>query len=437
MKGWRQDNLTQSLPDVHASIPVPQDGGFFRKLWAYTGPGLMVAVGYMDPGNWATDIAGGAQFGYTLLSVVLISNLFAILLQHLALKLGIATGRDLAQACRDSYSRPVAMTLWVLCEIAIAATDLAEVIGSAIALNLLFGLPIAIGVGLTVLDVILLLLLQHKGFRFIESLVASLILIILVSFAYELIVSRPNVQAMLGGLLPRPEIVTTPGMLYVAIGILGATVMPHNLYLHSSIVQTRDFPRTDAGRQSAIKFATLDSTISLMLAFFINAAILVLSAATFHFSGNQQVADIMDAHRLLDPLLGAKLASVLFAVALLASGQNSTLTGTLAGQIVMEGFLRLQLKPWIRRLVTRLLAIIPALVIALLYGDSGTTRLLVFSQVVLSLQLSFAVVPLVQFTGNKLKMGAFVNAAWLNLLAWMVTGIIIVLNIYLLAETVF
>lgn len=437
MKGWRQDNLTQSLPDVHASIPVPQDGGFFRKLWAYTGPGLMVAVGYMDPGNWATDIAGGAQFGYTLLSVVLISNLFAILLQHLALKLGIATGRDLAQACRDSYSRPVAMTLWVLCEIAIAATDLAEVIGSAIALNLLFGLPIAIGVGLTVLDVILLLLLQHKGFRFIESLVASLILIILVSFAYELIVSRPNVQAMLGGLLPRPEIVTTPGMLYVAIGILGATVMPHNLYLHSSIVQTRDFPRTDAGRQSAIKFATLDSTISLMLAFFINAAILVLSAATFHFSGNQQVADIMDAHRLLDPLLGAKLASVLFAVALLASGQNSTLTGTLAGQIVMEGFLRLQLKPWIRRLVTRLLAIIPALVIALLYGDSGTTRLLVFSQVVLSLQLSFAVVPLVQFTGNKLKMGAFVNAAWLNLLAWVVTGIIIVLNIYLLAETVF
>ncbi|MBC8156522.1 MAG: Nramp family divalent metal transporter, partial [Bacteroidetes bacterium] len=262
MKGWRQENLTHSLPEVHASIPVPQNGSFFRKLWAFTGPGLMVAVGYMDPGNWATDIAGGAQFGYKLLSVILISNLFAILLQHLSLKLGIATGRDLAQACRDHYSRPVSFVLWVLCEIAIAACDLAEVIGSAIALNLLFGLPLPVGVTLTVLDVLLLLTLQNKGFRFLESLVASLILIIMVSFAYELIVSRPDVQAVLGGLLPRPEIVTTPGMLYIAIGILGATVMPHNLYLHSSIVQTRDFPRTDAGRQSAIKFATIDSTVS-------------------------------------------------------------------------------------------------------------------------------------------------------------------------------
>ncbi len=429
--------LTNSLPDVHASIPVPANGGFFRKLWAYTGPGLMVAVGYMDPGNWATDIAGGAQFGYKLLSVILISNLFAILLQHLALKLGIATGRDLAQACRDHYSRRVAIFLWVLCEIAIAACDLAEVIGSAIALNLLFGLPLTVGVMLTVLDVLLLLLLQHKGFRFIESLVASLILIILISFTYELVVSRPDVQGMIGGLLPRPEIVTTPGMLYIAIGILGATVMPHNLYLHSSIVQTRDFPRNDAGRQSAIKFATIDSTISLLLAFFINGAILVLAAATFHFSGNQQVADIMDAHRLLDPILGVKLASMLFAVALLASGQNSTLTGTLAGQIVMEGFLNLQLKPWVRRLVTRSVAILPALVVSILYGEKGSSDLLVFSQVILSLQLSFAVVPLVQFTSDRLKMGRFVNPAWVRVTAWTVAGIIGVLNVYLLIETVF
>ncbi len=327
--------------------------------------------------------------------------------------------------------------LWILCEIAIAACDLAEVIGSAIALNLLFGLPLAVGVAFTVLDVLLLLLLQHKGFRFLESLVASLILVILVSFAYELIVSRPDVQAVLGGLLPRPEIVTTPGMLYIAIGILGATVMPHNLYLHSSIVQTRDFPRTDAGRQSAIKFATIDSTISLFLAFFINAAILVLSAAAFHFSGNQQVADITDAHRLLDPLLGVKLASVLFAVALLASGQNSTLTGTLAGQIVMEGFLNLKLKPWVRRLVTRSIAIIPALIVAILYGEQGSSKLLIFSQVVLSLQLSFAVVPLVQFTSDQLKMGRFVNPGWMRITAWTVAGIIGVLNVYLLAETVF
>ena len=429
--------LTNSLPDVHASVAVPANGGFFRKLWAYTGPGLMVAVGYMDPGNWATDIAGGAQFGYKLLSVILISNLFAILLQHLALKLGIATGRDLAQACRDHYSRRVAIFLWILCEIAIAACDLAEVIGSAIALNLLFGLPLTVGVVLTVLDVLILLLLQHKGFRFIESLVASLILIIIISFTYELVVSRPDVQGMLGGLLPRPEIVTTPGMLYIAIGILGATVMPHNLYLHSSIVQTRDFPRNDAGRQSAIKFATIDSTISLLLAFFINGAILVLAAATFHFSGNQQVADITDAHRLLDPILGVKLASVLFAVALLASGQNSTLTGTLAGQIVMEGFLNLQLKPWVRRLVTRSVAILPALVVSILYGEKGSSDLLVFSQVVLSLQLSFAVVPLVQFTNDRLKMGRFVNPAWVRITAWTVAGIIGVLNVYLLVQTVF
>ncbi len=403
---------------------------------AYFGPGLMVAVGYMDPGNWATDIAGGAQFGYRLLSVVLISNLFAILLQHLSLKLGIATGRDLAQACRDHFSRPVATGLWALAEIAIAATDLAEVIGSAIALNLLFGLPLTVGILITALDVLLLLFLQNKGFRLIERIVASLIFLIIGCFGYELLVSQPAVADIVSGLIPRTEIITNPSMLYIAIGILGATVMPHNLYLHSSIVQTRDFSRDDVGRKSAIKFATIDSTISLFLAFFINAAILILSAAAFHFSGNQTVADITDAHRLLDPVLGVKFAGILFAVALLASGQNSTLTGTLAGQIVMEGFLNLRVKPWIRRLITRLVAIVPALIVAILYGERGTSELLVFSQVVLSLQLSFAVVPLVQFTNDKLKMGRFVNPGWVKITSWVVAVIIITLNGYLLWNTV-
>ena len=432
---WRQEIFTHSLPESHASVHVPTSAGFFRTLKAYLGPGLMVAVGYMDPGNWATDIAGGAQFGYRLLSVVLISNLFAILLQHLSLKLGIATERDLAQACRDHYSRPVSLGLWALAEIAIAATDLAEVIGSAIALNLLFGLPLPVGIVITAVDVLLLLWLQNKGFRIIEIIVAGLIFLILACFAYELLASRPSVQAVLGGLLPRAEVVTNPRMLYIAIGILGATVMPHNLYLHSSIVQTRDYPRTETGKAVAVKFATIDSTISLLLAFFINAAILILAAAAFHFSGNQQVADIADAHRLLDPLLGVQMASVLFAVALLASGQNSTLTGTLAGQIVMEGFLNLRLKPWARRLITRLIAIVPALVVALLYGERGTSQLLVFSQVVLSLQLSFAVVPLVQFTGDRMKMGRFTNPRWMRVLAWGVAGIIIGLNGYLLLQT--
>ena len=434
-KGWRQANDTNSLADVHSSVHVPVNGGFFKTLKAYAGPGLMVAVGYMDPGNWATDIAGGARFGYRLLSVVLISNLFAILLQHLALKLGIATGRDLAQACRDHFSRPVSVGLWLLAEIAIAATDLAEVIGSAIALNLLFGLPLTVGILITALDVLLLLYLQNKGFQVIERIVASLIFLIVGCFGYELLVSQPNVGEVVAGLVPHTEIITNPGMLYIAIGILGATVMPHNLYLHSSIVQTRDFSRDDIGRQSAIKFATIDSTVSLFLAFFINAAILILSAAAFHFSGNQQVADITDAHRLLDPILGVKLAGILFAVALLASGQNSTLTGTLAGQIVMEGFLNLRIKPWIRRLITRLVAIVPALVVAILYGERGTSELLVFSQVILSLQLSFAVVPLVQFTSDKLKMGRFANPVWMKGLSWIVAILIMGLNGYLLWDT--
>ena len=396
----------------------------------------MVAVGYMDPGNWATDLAGGAQFGYRLLSVILISNLFAMLLQHLALKLGVASGRDLAQACRDHYSRPVSFGLWMLAEIAIAACDLAEVIGSAIALNLLFGLPLAVGILITAADVLLLLLLQNRGFQWLERIVASLIFLITACFGYELFVSQPVVINVLGGLIPRAEVVTNPDMLYIGIGILGATVMPHNLYLHSSIIQTRDYDRDDIGRKSAIKFATIDSTVSLFLAFFINAAILILSAAAFHTSGNQQVADITDAYKLLDPVLGTKVAGIVFAVALLASGQNSTLTGTLAGQIVMEGFLNIRLKPWLRRLITRLIAIIPAMVVAILYGEQGTNELLIFSQVILSLQLSFAVVPLVVFTNDKFKMGRFANPSWVRITAWVVAVIIIALNAYLLWDTI-
>ncbi len=433
--GWRSTPMYNSLPEVFGTISVPGTGSFWKKLLAFAGPGLMVAVGYMDPGNWATDIAGGAQFGYTLLSVILISNIFAIFLQYLALKLGIATGRDLAQACRDHYNKPVAFTLWVLCEIAIAACDLAEVIGSAIALNLLFGIPLTFGVLITVMDVLLILFFQHKGFRYIESIVGSLIIVILFCFGYEIIVSKPDVFPMLAGLLPAAKIVFNPNMLYIAIGILGATVMPHNLYLHSSIVQTRNFEKNNTGRKMAVKFATIDSTVSLLLAFFINAAILIVSAATFHNTGYQDVADINDAYKLLTPLLGAGLASIFFAIALLASGQNSTLTGTLAGQIVMEGFLHIRLKPWLRRLITRLIAVIPALIVTIMYGEKGTTSLLILSQVILSMQLSFAVVPLVLFTSDKKKMGIFVNKPYIKIIAWVISAIIIVLNVYLLIET--
>jgi manganese transport protein len=436
--GWRRPRTSPSLSEVFGSIKVPaQNASFWRKLMAFWGPGLMVAVGYMDPGNWATDIAGGAQFGYTLLSVILISNLFAMLLQHLAAKLGIVTGRDLAQACRDHYSKPVGMVLWFLCEIAIAACDLAEVIGSAIALNLLFGLPLPWGVVLTILDVLVVLLFQSRGFRVIESIVAGLSVVIFGCFLYEIMVSKPDWFGIVGGLVPQPQVVTNPKMLYIAIGILGATVMPHNLYLHSSIVQTRAIEQTESGKRMAIKFATIDSTVALFLAFFVNAAILVTAAAAFHRNGLHSVADISDAHKLLAPVLGAGAASAVFAIALLASGQNSTLTGTLAGQIVMEGFLNLKLKPWLRRLITRGIAVVPALIVTLLYGEKGTSELLVLSQVILSFQLSFAVVPLVLFTGSKDKMGIFVNRPWVQAIAWLVSGIIIVLNVYLLFETFF
>lgn len=434
--GWRHARHAPSLPEVFSSIAVPRNGSWWRKLLAFAGPGMMVAVGYMDPGNWATDLAGGAQFGYLLLSVILISNLFAIVLQHLAVKLGVVTGRDLAQACRDHFSPRVSFALWVLCEIAIAACDLAEVIGSAIALNLLFGLPIVIGVVLTALDVLLVLFLQGKGFRYVEALVVTLIAVIGASFLYEVIVSQPSVSGMLGGLLPSPRVVFDPSALYIAIGILGATVMPHNLYLHSSIVQTRAFDRDETGKRMAVKYATIDSTLALGFAFFINAAILIMAAATFHGTAHADVADIHDAYRLLSPLLGAPLASTLFAVALLASGQNSTLTGTMAGQIVMEGFLNIRIRPWLRRLLTRMVAIVPALITALWFGDTGTGKLLVFSQVILSLQLSFAVIPLVLFTSEKAKMGVFTNGKWLTRVSWAIAVFIAVLNGYLLVQTV-
>ncbi len=436
-KAWRRERSADSLPEVFSSINIPKDGGFWRKLFAFTGPGMMVAVGYMDPGNWATDIAGGAKFGYTLLSVILISNIFAIILQHLSLKLGIVAERDLAQACRDHFHPTVNFILWILCEIAIAACDLAEVIGAAIALNLLFGIPLTWGVVITVVDVFIILFLQAKGFRIIESIVAGLIFVILGCFAYEIILSKPDIFPILSGLVPQKEVITNPAMLYIAIGILGATVMPHNLYLHSSIVQTRNYDRTHEGKKEAIKFATIDSTMALLLAFFINAAILIVAAATFHTTGNQDIADIHDAHEMLAPLLGTTLASIFFAVALLASGQNSTLTGTLAGQIVMEGFLNIRLKPWLRRLVTRLIAVIPALIVTIIYGERGTTDLLLLSQVILSMQLSFAVVPLVMFTGSKLKMGEFVNKLWLKIIIWIIAFVIILLNLYLLYETFF
>jgi manganese transport protein len=433
--GWRLPSSDLSLAEVHGSIAIPEGAGFWRKLFAFAGPGYLVAVGYMDPGNWATDLAGGARYGYTLLSVIMISNLMAILLQALAARLGIASGRDLAQACRDSYSKPVTIVLWVLCEIAIAACDLAEVIGAAIALNLLFGLPLIWGVLFTALDVLVVLFLQHRGFRYVEALVVGLIVLIAGSFAFELLRARPDLAAVASGFWPRTEIVRNPDMLYIAISILGATVMPHNLYLHSSIVQTRKYLDTPEGRSEAIRYATIDSSVALMSALFINAAILIMAAAVFHGNGHENVADISDAYQLLSPLLGTTMASVLFAVALLCSGQNATLTGTLAGQIVMEGFINLRLRPWLRRLITRLIAIVPAVIVVQLYGERGTGPLLILSQVILSLQLPFAVFPLVAFTSDARKMGPFVSPRWVSALAWTVAVIIAALNVYLLYQT--
>ena len=420
-----------SLPDVHRSVAVPLVG-FWRKLGAFAGPGYLVAVGYMDPGNWATDIAGGSAFGYTLLSVILLSNIMAMVLQALSAKLGIIGGMDLAQACRATYSRPVSLLLWLLCELAIVACDLAEVIGTAIALQLLFGVSLVTGILITAVDVLLILALQRFGFRKLEAFIVALLIVIAGCFAIELLLARPSLGGIARGLVPTSEILTNPAMLYVAMGILGATVMPHNLYLHSSIVQTRAFDRSDAGKREALKLATIDSSVALFLALFINAAILILAAAAFHVNGRTEVAEIQDAYRLLAPALGIGAASTLFAVALLASGQNSTVTGTLAGQIVMEGFLDIRLPVWLRRFITRALAIVPAAIVAALYGEGGTAKLLVLSQVVLSLQLPFAMVPLVQFTSDPARMGAHANRGWLKYAAWMICAVVIVLNVTLL-----
>ncbi|MFL5338514.1 MAG: Nramp family divalent metal transporter [Geminicoccaceae bacterium] len=431
---FRRTEDLPSLPEVHGTIAASRSGNPLRRLLSFVGPGYLVAVGYMDPGNWATDLAGGSAFGYTLLSVVLISNLMAILLQSLAARLGIATGRDLAQACRAHYSRPVNLALWALCEGAIIACDLAEVIGTAIALQLLFGIPLVLGASLTALDVMLILLLQQRGFRYLEAFIISLITVIAVCFAIEMVIAEPDWGGVARGFVPSAEIIANPAMLYIAIGILGATVMPHNLYLHSSIVQTRRWDASASGRREAVRFATIDSTVALSLALFVNAAILILAAAAFHTTGQTEVAEIQDAYRLLSPTLGVAAASTLFALALLASGQNSTITATLAGQIVMEGFLRLRLVPWLRRIVTRLIAIVPVVVVAWLYGESGTAQMLILSQVVLSLQLPFAVVPLVRFTTDRKLMGELVAPRWVAVLAWAVTAVIITLNIKLLFD---
>jgi manganese transport protein len=421
-----------SLPEVHRTVAVPAGISFWRKLLVFSGPGFLVAVGYMDPGNWATDILGGSRFAYRLLFVLLMSNLMAILLQSLAARLGIVTQQDLAQACRAHYSRRTSLFLWVICEVAIAACDLAEVIGSAIALNLLFHLPLLAGVCLTSLDVLAILYLQHKRFRWLEAVVVTLIATIGICYLVEIIMVRPEWGGILRGLLPTRQLLTDREMLYVAVSILGATVMPHNLYLHSSLVQTRAIDRSREGLRTALRFNFLDSCLALNLAFLINSAILVMAAATFYRHGMYHVAEIQEAYHTLTPLLGAPLASFLFALALLCSGQNSTLTGTLAGQIVMEGFLHLRLSPWLRRLVTRLLAIVPAVITVALYGQSGTAKLLVLSQVVLSLQLSFAVFPLVQFTCDPAKMGEFTVRGWMKLLAWVTAWLILALNAYLL-----
>ena len=436
--GWKKGveeesrELAKSLPEVHKSIPVPKNYGFFRKLMVFAGPGFLVAVGYMDPGNWATDLAGGSKFGYALLSVILLSNFFAMLLQHLALKLGVVTGRDLAQMCKEQYSKKTAIFLWLMAEVMIIACDLAEVLGSAIALNLLFGIPILWGVIITAVDVLIILLLQNKGFRYIEAVVVTLISTITLAFVAEIVLSSPSIGPLLVGFIPTTKLVFNPEMLYIAIGILGATVMPHNLYLHSAIVQTRNYEESEEGKREAVKFATIDSTAALGLALFVNAAILIVSAATFYYKGYNDVAEIEEAYKLLAPLLGTGLASVLFALALLASGQNSTITGTLAGQIIMEGFINFRIKPWMRRLITRLMAIVPAVIFIAIYGSKGVTDLLILSQVVLSIQLSFAVFPLIMFTSSKKIMGNFANSRAMTIISWTIALFIASLNAWLI-----
>jgi manganese transport protein len=431
--GWREPRATPSLTDVFRSIVVPTAGSPFRRFLAFIGPGYLVAVGYMDPGNWATSLAGGAKFGYALLFVALLSNVMAILLQSLCARLAVASGRDLAQACRDAFPRWVSGPLWVLAELAIIATDLAEVIGTAIGLNLVFGIPMEIGIFITAGDVFLILWLQNKGFRWIEAFIIALLAVIAVCFAVQIAMADPDWAAVIAGFAPTRQIVANPDMLYLALGIIGATVMPHNLYLHSGIVQTRAYGIDEGSKRHALRMATWDSTVALMFALTINASILILAAATFHASGNTEIVEIDQAHALLAPLLGGTLAPMLFGVALLCSGMNATVTATMAGQIVMEGFINLRISPVMRRLITRLLAIVPAVAVILIYGTEGTGRLLILSQVVLSFQLPFAIVPLVMFTASKAKMGTLVAPLWLTVLCGLVAALIIVLNVNLLA----
>jgi manganese transport protein len=432
--GWNRPRGEASLSDVHRSIPVSSTGTSWRRGAAFIGPGYLVAVGYMDPGNWATSIAGGSKFGYTLLVVALVSNIMAIVLQSLCARLAIASGRDLAQACRDAFPKPVALTLWFLAEVAIIATDIAEVIGTAIGLNLIFGIPLEIGVVITALDVFLILYLQRLGFRWIEALIIALLAVIAVCFIVQIALADPDWGAVIKGFAPTKEIVTNPEMLYLALGILGATVMPHNLYLHSGIVQTRAYGESTPEKRQALKFATIDSTVALMFALLVNASILILAAAAFHKTGQTEVAELADAHKLLAPILGLAIAPTLFGIALLCCGVNSTVTATLAGQIVMEGFLDIKLPPWLRRLITRGIAIIPAAAVTIWYGDSGTAKLLILTQVVLSLQLSFAVFPLLMFTADKEKMGELVAPRWLMAFAVLIGVVIAILNVKLLYD---
>src|SRR5437588_200592 len=434
--GWRRDRGRPALAEVFGSIATRPTGPLWRKLVAFLGPGYLVAVGYMDPGNWATSLAGGSKFGYALLTVALLSNLMAILLQALCARLGIGAGRDLAQACRDAFPRAVSWPLWVMAEIAICATDLAEVIGTAIGLNLLFGIPLELGVLITALDVFLILWLQNLGFRWIEAFIVTLLGVIAVCFAIQIAMADPDWGAVIRGFAPTTEIVTNPEMLYLALGIIGATVMPHNLYLHSGVVQTRRFGDTVPEKREAIKLATLDSTIALMFALLINAAILVLAAATFNKTGKTDVAELDQAHAFLAPLLGSAIAPTLFGIALLCCGMNSTVTATLSGQIVMEGFIDIRLPAWARRLTTRAIAIVPAAIVTIWFGEAGTAKLLILSQVVLGLALPFSIVPLVMFTADKRKMGELVAARWVTVLAALTGAVLIALNIKLLYDQI-
>jgi len=430
--GWRRSRGEPPLVDVFRTIRVAENGSLFRRAMAFVGPGFLVAVGYMDPGNWATSIAGGAQFGYALLAVALMSNIMAIILQSLCARLAIGSGRDLAQACRDAFPRPVAWVLWLFAEVAIIATDIAEVVGTAIGLNLLFGIPLELGVIITALDVFLILWLQRLGFRWIEAFIITLLGVIFVCFVLQIAMADPEWGLVIRGFAPTVEIINNPAMLYLALGIIGATVMPHNLYLHSGIVQTRAYGDSLPEKRQALRFATWDSTTALMFALLINASILILAAATFHAGGHTSVAEISEAHSMLAPLVGSLLAPKLFAIALLCCGLNSTVTATMAGQIVMEGFLDIRLPAWARRLITRIVAIVPAAAVTIYYGAEGTGMLLILSQVILAFQLPFAIVPLVMFTRDRAKLGALVAPSWLTVMAGVIAAIIIALNVKLL-----